>query len=196
MKLNFAFFVFAVFAAPVTLAEVYVYSDQDGVTHYTNVRPAGRHKVDRVIREPRGSVVRVAGSARPMSAEAVREIVKQASSALNVDHRLVHAVIQTESAFDAHAVSVKGASGLMQLMPDTAARYGVRNLFDPEQNIWGGVQYLRDLLVRFNDDVPLALAAYNAGENAVLRHGGIPPYAETRNYVKRVVALQRRFQGS
>jgi hypothetical protein len=99
---------------------------------------------------------------------------------------LVKAVIQVESEFDPLAVSSKGAQGLMQLMPFTARRFGVADAFEPRQNIFGGVQYLRVLLDQFRGDVDLALAAYNAGENAVLRHGGIPPYKETRGYVRKV----------
>lgn len=102
----------------------------------------------------------------------------------------VQAVIDVESAFDPNAVSKKGAQGLMQLMPATAERFGVSNAFNPAQNIDGGTRYLRYLLDLFGGDTRLALAAYNAGENAVLRVNGVPPYRETRNYVARVL---RRF---
>jgi soluble lytic murein transglycosylase-like protein len=104
-----------------------------------------------------------------------------------LDPRLVHAVIRAESNFDARAVSPKGAAGLMQLMPETAQRYGVENRFDPAQNVDGGVRYLRDLIAMFNGDLSLALAAYNAGEGAVLKYGRrIPPYPESQLYVVRV----------
>jgi hypothetical protein len=98
-------------------------------------------------------------------------------------------VIQVESEFDRLAVSSKGAQGLMQLMPFTARRFGVADSFDPRQNIFGGVQYLRFLLDMFNGNVALALAGYNAGENAVTRYGGIPPYKETRNYVDKIESI-------
>jgi soluble lytic murein transglycosylase-like protein len=106
-----------------------------------------------------------------------------------VDARLVEAIVQVESAGNPSAVSPKGARGLMQLMPERAAALGVRDAFDPLQNVDGGVRHIRDLLQRFGGDVTLALAAYNAGEAAVRAHAGIPPFAETREYVRRVRAL-------
>jgi hypothetical protein len=106
-----------------------------------------------------------------------------------VDPILVRAVIQVESNFDAHSVSRRGARGLMQLMPETARRYGVKQIFDPDDNIRGGVRYLADLLQMFPHDLPRALAAYNAGENAVLKYAGIPPYDETMTYVKRALTV-------
>jgi len=117
------------------------------------------------------------------------------AQALSLDPALIEAVIQAESAFDPHAVSHKGAVGLMQLMPATAARYGVSDRRDPIQNIIGGARYLRDLLDEFRD-IPLALAAYNAGENAVRRYGNsVPPYRETQTYVHRVQTFYQRFRG-
>jgi soluble lytic murein transglycosylase-like protein len=121
-----------------------------------------------------------------------KEIVKLVAqmAALNkVDPKLVLAVIATESAFRTDAVSPRNARGLMQLMPETAERFGVKNVFDPSENIRGGVKYLRWLLTYFEDDLSLALAAYNAGEGAVTRYGGIPPFPETRAYVDRIRAL-------
>lgn len=106
-----------------------------------------------------------------------------------VDPVLVRAVIQVESDFNPRCVSRKGARGLMQLIPETARRYGVRNVFEPEDNIRGGVRYLADLLEMFHGDLSRSLAAYNAGENAVLRYAGIPPYAETATYVKRALTV-------
>jgi soluble lytic murein transglycosylase-like protein len=107
----------------------------------------------------------------------------------------LHAVIRAESAYDPFAVSHKGAVGLMQLMPDTARRYGVSNLTDPVANLQGGSRYLRDLLRLFKQNLRLALAAYNAGENAVIRHGHkIPPYQETRLYVEKALRYYRQYQ--
>lgn len=109
-----------------------------------------------------------------------------------VDPKLLHAVIQAESAYNPSAVSSAGAVGLMQLMPATAARFGVTDRYDPIQNIEGGTRYLKHLLHLFNSDLRLVVAAYNAGENAVMRnHNSIPPYAETRHYVSEVLSLQQ-----
>lgn len=106
-----------------------------------------------------------------------------------LDPVLVRAVIQVESDFDPHCVSNKGARGLMQLMPETARQYGITSIFDPEQNIRGGVRHLAEMMRIFNNDLPRALAAYNAGENAVLKYAGIPPYRETMTYVKRAMTV-------
>jgi len=119
--------------------------------------------------------------------------VAEAARRYGVDPLLVRAVIRVESAGDPRAVSRKGAAGLMQLMPATAARYGVADRFDPAQNVEAGTRHLRELLDFFNQDLVLALAAYNAGEDAVLRYGRtVPPYAETRRYVARVRAWMER----
>ncbi len=112
--------------------------------------------------------------------------IEDAASRFDVSPDLIRAVISVESAFDEYAVSSKGAKGLMQLMPATARRFGVSNPFDPAQAIMGGAEYLKYLLGLFRGNVAFAVAGYNAGENAVLRYGGIPPYKETRNYVVRI----------
>jgi soluble lytic murein transglycosylase-like protein len=117
------------------------------------------------------------------------KIIERYADKYRVDATLVRAVIQVESDFNPSCVSHKGARGLMQLMPSTATRFKVTKIHDPEQNIRGGVQYLAYLLRLFGDDLPRALAAYNAGENAVLRYGGIPPYEETETYVKRAMTV-------
>jgi soluble lytic murein transglycosylase-like protein len=112
-----------------------------------------------------------------------------------LDAALLHAVITVESGYNARALSPKGAMGLMQLMPDTAQRYAVRNIWDPRENLRGGARYLRDLIALFKQDLPLALAAYNAGEAAVIQAGHkVPPYAETRSYVPRVLAHYARYR--
>lgn len=116
-------------------------------------------------------------------------IIEKYSDRYDVDPVLVRAVIQVESNFNPACISRKGARGLMQLMPGTAKRYGVQKIHDPDENIRGGVHYLRDLLTMFPNDLQRALAAYNAGENAVLRFGGIPPYEETTTYVKRALTV-------
>ena len=111
------------------------------------------------------------------------DLISEKARVHSVDPRLVKCVVLIESAFNPAAVSRKGARGLMQLMPETAVRYGVRDILDPAENISGGVRYLKDLLALFGGDLPKSLAAYNAGESAVLRFGGIPPYQETELYV-------------
>ena len=119
----------------------------------------------------------------------LNSIIAMQSRAHAVPPSLVHAVITQESGGDPSAISTAGAMGLMQLMPSTAASYGVTNPFNPNQNVAGGVAYLHDLLVRYHGNLSLALAAYNAGSGAVAKYGGIPPYAETRGYVQNVSAL-------
>jgi soluble lytic murein transglycosylase-like protein len=125
--------------------------------------------------------------------EAIDTIIAKNSERWNVDPNLVKAIIQNESGFNANSTSATGAQGLMQLMPETAASLGVGNAYNPEQNIAGGVRYLRGLLDRFKGDVRLAVAAYNAGPNAIVRYNGVPPYKETENYVASVLASYRRY---
>lgn len=113
-------------------------------------------------------------------------IIQRLAAKHGVPADLVHAVIKAESNYDQFAVSPKGAIGLMQLMPETAMKYGVKNLLDPEDNIEGGIKYLKDLIKQYQGDRNLVLAAYNAGQKAVEKHNGVPPYPETKNYLKRV----------
>ncbi len=120
-------------------------------------------------------------------------LIRRTAAAHRVDVALVKAVMHAESGFNPNAVSPKGASGLMQLMPQTAERYGVEDIFDPVQNVQGGVRYLKDLMVMFKDNHRLVVAAYNAGENAVHRYKGIPPYDETRDYVVKVMRFQKQY---
>jgi soluble lytic murein transglycosylase-like protein len=123
----------------------------------------------------------------------MHEMLARAGALHNIDTDLLASVVQAESAGNPHAVSRAGARGLMQLMPSTASTLGVQNSFAPEQNIGGGTAYLDQLLTRYHDDIALAVAAYNAGPAAVDRYHGIPPYAETRAYVARVIrAFNRR----
>lgn len=117
----------------------------------------------------------------------LNQVVNEASGRYRLDPDLVNSVIKAESAFKVHAVSPKGAQGLMQLMPGTASQLGVPNAFDPEANVEGGTKYLRELLEKYNFDIVKALAAYNAGPQKVERFGGVPPYYETRAYVRRIV---------
>src|SRR5213594_4913647 len=166
-------------------AEVYRLATNDGTVHFTNAPTDPRY---RGLGYSSGTA---AGYLRLPPADTGRYMteIKGASGRYGVPERLVQAVIRVESAFNPRAVSIKGAQGLMQLMPETASLLGVRNSFDPQQNIDGGVRHLRGLIDRFGNDLPLALAAYNAGEKAVVNHRGIPPFPETRDYVTRVLHL-------
>lgn len=119
-------------------------------------------------------------------------IVKQVAGKYRIDPDLVHIVIRAESNYDAFAISSAGAMGLMQLMPATAAQYGVRNVFDPAQNIEGGVRYLRDLVKLYNGQTKLVLAAYNAGQEAVRKYKGIPPYPETKSYIAGIMKTYKK----
>jgi soluble lytic murein transglycosylase len=164
-------------------AAVYGYVDADGTAHFTDAPTRTSYRWLPAFGVPPG-----ANLDRGQYAELINTIAAEQG----VDPGLVKAIIRTESNFDQRAVSRKGAQGLMQLMPGTAGRYAVGNTFDPADNIRGGVRYLRFLQDRFPGRLHLAVAAYNAGENAVVRHGGIPPYTETRQYVARVLRLYDR----
>ncbi|MBV8151557.1 MAG: lytic transglycosylase domain-containing protein [Candidatus Eremiobacteraeota bacterium] len=131
---------------------------------------------------------------QPPAPGAIDQLVQANASAQQVDPDLIRAVIANESAFDPNATSRTGAQGLMQLEPDTAASLGVENAYDPAQNIAGGTRYLRGLLDRFGGDLRLAVAAYNAGPGAVEEHGGVPPYAETQNYVRNVLDTYQQYK--
>lgn len=178
---------------------IFGFVDDEGVEHLSNIPDDKRYRLvlaDRfeparaALRAPRGVL------ALPYGQRPFHDSVLRASSESGVDAKLLHAVITVESGYNQAAVSPKGATGLMQLLPGTAKRYGTVNLLDPGENIRAGARYLRDLLTLFDNNLELALAAYNAGENAVIRHGRrLPPYAETQRYVPLVVAHYRRMQG-
>ena len=188
-------------------AQVFRYVDKDGVLHFTNV-PTLPHQVKTPTLPPHAAnLVNNVRSPSPLPFYPFRSLapsctllnqslydphIQYSCQRYGLDYRLVKALIRAESAFDAGALSPKGAMGLMQLMPGTSRDLGVANPFDPRENIDGGVRYLRFLLDRFNNNITLALAAYNAGPEAVQKHGGIPPYEETRNYVQRVLEFYAR----
>jgi soluble lytic murein transglycosylase len=163
-------------AAP-ALADIYRYQDADGVWHYTNIKNDSRYRLYLKSPEERAAEY----------IEKYGSIIDQASSTFDVEPSLIKAVIKAESGFNHKAVSHKGAQGLMQLMPSTADLMRVNDPFDPTDNIFGGTRYLRKLLDRFGSNMELAVAAYNAGPEAVENHKGIPPYKETQTFVRRVI---------
>jgi soluble lytic murein transglycosylase-like protein len=148
-------------------------------------RPVAEKKVATTVVQPRTvpDTVVAAASDTPAPPPGIEEAVARIAAEHSLSPQLIHSVIKVESNYNPYAVSSKGALGIMQLIPETARRFGVKNAFNPEENIQGGAKYLRYLLDLFDGSYPLALAAYNAGEAAVTRYGGIPPYPETQNYV-------------
>jgi len=181
------------------LADIFKFVDSSGRVTFTNV--PDKSKRYELILKTKTYHMRPAPAIagyRPFKSlsgkkQKFTEVINAAAFRHQVDPKLVHAVIQTESAYNANAVSRVGAVGLMQLMPDTARRYGVTDRHDPDQNVDGGTHYLRDLIQMFSPNLALAVAAYNAGENAVIKYNySIPPYPETRNYVKQVLAAYNR----
>jgi soluble lytic murein transglycosylase-like protein len=171
---------------------IYTYVDADGVRHFTDMPDNSRYK--RLFLSPQDRTESGDHYDSTLLAKATQydSIIETAAVSAQVEADLLRAVIVVESGFNSHAVSKRGAVGLMQLMPATATRYGVENPYDPKQNVHGGARYLKFLINRFGQDVSLALAAYNAGEDAVDRSGGqIPPYAETQAYVPRVLRIYR-----
>jgi hypothetical protein len=186
-------------------ADIYRWVDKDGTEHYTNIQPNGR-SYQRVVRGSastrisggagssnassgavRSGVGRDAKPPDPMRTARYDAFIREAAVLYVLPEELVRAVMRVESNFYHEAVSNKGAMGLMQLMPGTARSMGVLDPFDPRQNVLGGARFLRVLANRFGGDLVLTIAAYNAGEGAVQKYRGIPPYAETRRYVQRVL---------
>ena len=177
-------------------ADIYRYEDDEGIVHFTDAPTDRRFKVfmrdlkkDKQLR----TKMQFASSVNPAEYD---QIISTCAAKYGVSPSLIKAVIHAESGYNPNAVSRKGASGLMQLMPGTARSLKVSNSFDPKDNVEGGVKYLRFLLDTFRGDVSLAVAAYNAGLNKVARYGGIPPYNETRTYVNRVLSYMQSYQAN
>lgn len=192
-------------------AELWGYVDERGVAHFSNIQQDSRYFLFRKSPQnvaPQGSgaviyrVVPAAPGARtthvnPANRKLFAPIISQVAKETQLNPALLHAVIAVESGYNPKARSHKGAMGLMQLMPDTARRYGVANAWDPAENLRGGARYLKDLLGMFSNDLSLALAAYNAGEGAVERAGNrIPNFPETRSYVPKVLAHYELYRTS
>jgi len=175
-------------------ADVFYYKDKEGVFHFTNKpRPDA---VPFIVDAPLSNVGVLAAELtdrRVPDSDSYDWIIEKCAKRFRVERTLVKAVIRAESGFNRMAVSSAGARGLMQLMPGTAKRHGVRNIYDAEQNIEGGVKHLRLLLNRHRNNIPRVVAAYNAGSYAVDRHRGIPPIAETQDYVARVLRFRQQY---
>lgn len=174
-------------------AEIFKYKDRAGNLYFTDNPMKGSHYrlLWRSGNDPRfNSYARIDTASMQRNRVRYSAIIEKAATRWQLSPDLLHAVVRAESAYDPNALSSAGAQGLMQLMPKTADRYSVNNVWDPAENLDGGARYLRDLLQMFDSDLELALAAYNAGENAVKKYGNqIPPFPETKNYVKKVIAF-------
>lgn len=186
---------FPAFAWP----QVYKWVDENGIVNYSNVAPPRDHDYN-VLRFPCYAADpkcrSVSWEKVPLNTRSFSREIRDAAAWNSVEESLIRAIIHAESAYQPDARSPKGAQGLMQLMPGTAADLEVVNPFDPAENIEGGARYLSQLLAEFEGDMDLAAAAYNAGPQAVYKYGGIPPYDETREYVRRVKILYRRYTGA
>lgn len=193
--LLFTFFIYV--TSTQVHADIFGYTDASGTLVLSDVQSDERYALllkSEIEQQPALAISRVGGGINWANQKRYTALVAQTAQAYQLEPALLHAVISTESGYEPNALSRKGAVGLMQVMPGTGRRYGVNNLKDPSQNIIAGARYLRDLLRQFDNDLPLVLAAYNAGENAVLRYGKrIPPYRETTQYVPRVLALYKKF---
>ncbi len=183
-------------------ADIYQYTDSEGVLHFTNVRPRAARGWRLVIRGDadgprRPSALSDRVPARDHSPERFSRHdahIREAAALYQLPESFIRAIMRVESDFDPNVVSSAGAMGLMQLMPATAARMGVRNAFDPREAVLGGTRYLRILANMFNGDLVLTIAAYNAGEGAVIHYQGVPPFDETRRYVQNVLRYYYAFR--
>ncbi len=195
-----ALFLFLLSYADLSSAGIYRYEDENGMVHFTNCPRDSKFKL--YIRESKedpemGEPPVPALASLPVVKANLNNfdgLISEASQKYQIDFALIKAIIRAESGFNPMAISKKGAKGLMQLMPETASRMNVANIFSPKENIEGGVRYLKYLLSLFNNDIRLSLAAYNAGENLVAELRSIPPYRETVDYVRKVLSYYQSYK--
>lgn len=175
-------------------AQIYKYTDENGIINYTNIKPATNKYSIKVIGCYGTCKRRIDWHNVALNTDSYRQPIAELASEYAIDEALLRALIHAESAFNPQATSPKGAQGLMQLMPATQRELGVADAYVAEANLRGGTEYLAQMLEIFEEDTELALAAYNAGPNAVKDYNGVPPYAETREYIRRINILHGRYQ--
>jgi len=177
-------------------AEIYKYTDKDGMVNYTNIKPGKQQNFKTFsfpcyVSDPKCQ--QLDWERIPLNRQAFSDVIQASAEVFTIDESLIRAIIHAESAYQPEALSPQGAQGLMQLMPATQKELQIENIFDPVSNIEGGTRYLASLMKEFDQNIEWAAAAYNAGPGAVRKYGGIPPYKETREYVRRVKILYRRY---
>lgn len=177
-------FTFLFLNSSICRADIFKYIDENGVPRFTNIKKDTRYKL----------YIKVENKNPEVFMNKYGSLITQASRQFNLEPSLVKAVIMVESGFDPKAVSKKGAQGLMQLMPKTATEMDVDDPHNPEENIFGGTRYLSKLMERFDNDINLALAAYNAGPERVERYKGVPPFPETERFIKKVMSFYKQYE--
>ncbi len=205
MKIFLAVFSIFLFVSSATAGPIYVYRERGGIVRFSTKPPANGGKAEVFTSRGRGTFSSVSGRAwfayssssyfgGKLKGELYKDAIQRVSDLYGVEPSLVRAIIHVESSFNPGAVSPKGAQGLMQLMPSTGRMHGLKRPFEPEQNIEAGTRHIAQLLKKYEGNQALALAAYNAGEGAVEMFGGIPPYGETQEYVRRVQLMKDRYR--
>lgn len=175
------------FVIPSIYADIYVYKDSQGISHFTNVPTSPKYK--NYMSESSLSTIAA------LKTVSYDDVIAEAAKKNNLSFHLLKALIHVESYFNPYAVSKKGALGLMQIMPENLTKLSIEHPFDPRENVMGGASYLKSMITRFDGKIELALAAYNAGPSVVEKYSAIPPYRETQEYVQKVLALYDRYQG-
>ena len=188
--LSLSFALTVIFLGGPLWGDIYAYRDENGVVSFSNVPVDPRYRF-----KMRETAPRAQEKLYETDRKRYDSLIEEAARENGLDPHLVRAVVEVESNYDPGAVSPKGATGLMQLMPETARRFGLSDLYHPEKNLKTGSRYLRELMDRYQGDMQLALAAYNAGEGAVDRYQQVPPYEETQGYVRKVIEVYRKKTG-